>query len=179
MVSRKKSEIIHIRVQPNFKVLLEGLANLGGVTSTKIIEQLIVKSAQKTYIPDIDVIISGDFLKDGKLTLADAVETTFLEGEPVLTKLRMYYLASDALSRKDQIVCAAVVNKENGDLFFGEDEIFYRSEGVIEPQELSGIPTVSVAKINDHLNSLEEFAEFREKNPRIKIAYIDFLKMSG
>lgn len=179
MVSRKKSEIIHIRVQPSFKALLEGLANLGGVTSTKIIEQLIVRSAQKTYIPDIDVVISGDFLKNGKLTLADAVETAFLEGEPVLTMLRMYYLASDALSRKEQIVCAAVLDQKNSSLFSGEDEIFHHSEGVVESKELSGIPIVSVGKINEHLNSLEEFAEFREKNPRIKIAYIDFLKMSG
>lgn len=175
MAVRKKSETIHLRVQPLSKLFLEGLANIDKTTSTRIIENLILEAA-KAQTVDVDDVISDDCLENEVLTLNNALEMAFDSRHPILTKLRINYLACDALSFKDKMITLSIII--NPELFSGDEAIFSESEGIIKPDDFSEIPRVSLNKIETHTDSLEKFAEFREKNPMLKIKYKAFLKLA-
>lgn len=177
MAVRKKSETIHLRVKPISKALLEGLANSSGKTSTQIIEDLITEAAEKFVIDDLEERINTDVLDNGQLTLKAALESAHCPDEPVLTKLRTYYIAGDALSPRDKKVVSAILQSK--EFFAGETEIFSVEDEIIRSDRISDTPKIDLNEISKRMPSLEEFAVFREKNANFKSTYEAFLKMIG
>ena len=177
MAVRKKSEAIHLRVSPFSKALLEGLSNASGRTSTQIIEGSIIDESKKIFMLP-DVMISDEFLEaDGSLQLITALTSTHFSGEPVLTKLRTFYVAEDALSGRDKIIARTIV--ESTDRFSGETKIFSIADKIIRQEYLSTLPKLDMNEVSKHMPALERYAEFKEKNPTIKASYDDFLKMTS
>ena len=177
MAVRKKSETIHLRVKPISKALLEGLANSTGKTSTQVIEDLITAAAEKFIITDVEALIDEDTLEDGQLSLKSALESAHYPDEPILTKLRTYYIAGDALSVRDSIIAATIIQTPK--FFSGNTQIFSISDGFINRDHLSDIPKIDLDEISKRMSSLEDFAAFREKNPNWTSSYAGFLKMTG
>lgn len=177
MAVRKKSEIIHLRVDPVCKLLLEGMANVEQITATRVIERLITQAAGKIAIEEVDYVIDASVLNNGTLTLKDAIEMAFNSREPLLTKLRLYYLAYEVLTFRDKEITAAIIL--NHDLFGGQEDIFAAVEEMINEEGLSVIPRISLEKIRSHMDSLESFAEFKEKNQTLRVSYKEYLKISG
>lgn len=176
MAVRKKSETIHLRVQPISKLLLEGLANAANTTSTRIIEDLILGAAEKTEVVDTENKIDDRLKKNGKLSVRDALTIAHQPSEPILTKLRTYYLAADALSLREIDIVITILH--HPDLFSGDKEIFSAKEKIIKEEYFHEVPTVSLEKIAERMSSLESFAAFKEKNPKLKTKYSEFLKMT-
>lgn len=176
MAVRKKSETIHLRVQPLSKLLLEGLANAANTTSTRIIEDLILEAAKEDEVVDIDEIIDDRFLKNGKLSLIDALTAAYHSEEPILTKLRTYYLAGDALSYRENVIARTILY--HPEFFSGDQEIFSAKEKIIKEECFHEIPRINLERIAESMSSLESFAAFKEKNPKLKTKYSEFLKMA-
>lgn len=177
MAVRKKSETIHLRVKPISKALLEGLANSTGKTSTQVIEDLITSAAEEFVITDVEAMIDEDTLEDGLLNLKAALISAHYPDEPILTKLRTYYIAGDALSVRDKIIASTILKYKS--YFSGNTSIFSVSDGFINRDHLSDIPKIDLNEISRRMPSLEEFAAFREKNPNWTSSYESFLKMTG
>lgn len=176
MANRKKSEIIHLRVEPHSKLILEGLANLGGTTATCVIERLLLEASETTQVVDIEESIDDSILADGKLTLREAIDLAVVDRDQIITKLRMSYLANDALSVSDKFITLAITSSL--DIFGGEVEIFAKSENIIRDKDLNNIPRVDLEKIHEHMKSLTKFAEFRVKNPNIFMRYKEYLRVA-
>lgn len=177
MAVRKKSEAIHFRVSPMFKAYLEGAANAIGKTSTQMVEDSVTDVADKIWIDMPDLEINPDFLgEDGSLQLRVALEAAYIPGEPVLTKLRTYYIAGVALNTRDKIISRTII--ESPSYFAGETKIFSVSDGIIATEYISHYPAVDLNKIAEGMPSLEAFAAFREKNSKIKLGYEAFLEMT-
>ncbi|MGR0171323.1 hypothetical protein [Pseudomonas aeruginosa] len=176
MAVRKKSETIHLRVQPLSKLLLEGLANAAKTTSTSIIENLILEAAQKAEVVDVDDMIDDRLLRNGKLSLTDALTAAYHPDEPILTKLRTYYLADTALGYRESLISSTILHLP--EFFSGDQEIFSAKEKIIKKEYFHEVPRVSLEKIEESMGSLESFAAFKEKNPKLKTKYSDFLKMT-
>jgi|GEM_PF-3045990 len=177
MAVRKKSETIHLRVKPISKALLEGLANSTGKTSTQIIENLITEAAAKHVIEDTEDFINTRSLSDGRLDLETALESAHVDHDLVLTKLRTFYIAKEALSSRDKIIASTIINSNN--LFSGNSEIFSIEDEIVNPDFISKTPKLDLNEIARRMPSLEEFAVFREKNPNWRSTYDAFLKMIG
>lgn len=176
MAIRKKSEIIHLRVEPQSKFILEGLANLGGTTATRVIERLLLEASEIAQVMDIEESIDDSILADGKLTLREAIDLALVDKDQIITKLRISYLANDALSVADKFITLAIISSL--DIFGGEIEIFARSENIIKEEDFNSIPRVDVEKIHEHMKSLTKFAEFRVKNPNIFMSYKEYLRVA-
>jgi len=177
MAVRKKSETIHLRVDPLSKFLLEGLASITKTTSTRVIEELILNAARAEVIDDVDIILSEELLKNGVLTLDIALRLSLDSRHPIYTKLRTYYLAVDALNFKDHIIARSIILHPK--LFSGQDYIFHESEQIIKAEDFSEVPRVNLEKIQRHMDDLNKFAEFCEKNPKLKIKYEAFLELTA
>ncbi|MFT2188337.1 MULTISPECIES: hypothetical protein [Pseudomonas] len=177
MAVRKKSEIIHLRVDPVCKLLLESIANVEGVTATRVIERLITQAAGEIKIEEVDYLINESVLEHGELTLKDAIKMAYCSGEPLLTKLRLHYLAYEVLTARDKEITKAIVL--NIDLFGGQDNIFTAEENLVSEDGFSVVPCVSLESIRLHMASLENYAEFKEKNPNLRVRYKEYLKISG
>lgn len=177
MAIRKKSETIHLRVNPISKALLEGLANIGRKTSTQIIEDLIAYAAEKTVIADVEDMINDQALEDGELRLKNALIAAQHSEDAILTKLRTYYLVQEALSSRDQTISRAILGSPK--IFFGETAIFSVADKMINREFLPEIPKVNVEKISRKMAILEEFAVFTEKNPKLHTDFSAFLTLIG
>ncbi|EPA7430578.1 TPA: hypothetical protein VDT85_005694 [Pseudomonas aeruginosa] len=174
MAVRKKSETIHLRVQPLSKLLLEGLANVANTTSTRIIEDLILEAAKEAKVVDVNDIIDDRLLKNGKLSLIDALTAAY-HPEPILTKLRIYYLADDALSYREEVIARSIL--DHPEFFSGDQEVFSAKEKIIKEKYFHEVPRISLERIAESINLLESFAAFKEKNPKLITVYREFLKM--
>lgn len=177
MAVRKKSETIHLRVKPISKAFLEGLANSTGKTSTQIIEDLITEAAEKFIIEDVEDRINLDALEDGHLSLKAALISAHCPDEPILTKLRTYYIAENALSARDRTIASTIIRSK--EFFHGKSEIFSVEDEIINPDRICDTPKIDLNEISKRMSSLEEYAVFREKNPNWKSSYEAFLKMIG
>jgi len=176
MAIRKKSEIIHLRVEPQSKLLLEGLANLGNTTATRTIERLLMEAAENTQVSEIEDAISESVLTNGGLTLKAALELAAADRDPIIIKLRLSYLANDALNTADQFITMAITSSKN--LFSGDEEIFTKAEGILKSEEFDSVPRIDTEKIAASMDLLESYAEFRIKNPNIMMSYKEYLKAS-
>jgi uncharacterized protein (DUF1778 family) len=177
MAVRKKSDSINFRVSPMFKAYLEGAANAIGKTSTQMVEDSVTDVADKICIDMPYLEINPDFLaKDGSLQLRVALEAAYFPGEPVLTKLRTYYIADIALNARDKIISRTIIESTN--CFAGETKIFSVSDRIIAKVYIPHYPTIDLDRISKSMPSLEAFAAFREKNSKIKLSYEAFLEMT-
>lgn len=180
MVVRKKVETIHLRVSATSKACLEGLANVMGKTSTRVLEELIAEAAEKCVVEGIDATIDVNLYSDGEWTLQKALQLAHIPEEPILKKLRTYFLADEALSRKDCILLEAIL--WSPDVFSGDTDIFLESERIFKnpvmehPHDVRAFK-IDLDEINRQMSSLEEFAEFRLKNKSVSPSYVEYLRM--
>lgn len=177
MAIRKKTETIHLRVKPTTKAYLESLANATGKTSTQILEDLLEDAAAGFVISDAGDYISLASLKNNKLDMKTALDAALVDHDAILTKLRTFYLAKEALSLKDRYIISAVI--ESKDMFLGKDEIFSEDDEIIKSYFIAETPKLSTQTILQRMSSLEDYGDFREKNPNLKSTYKEYLKMSG
>lgn len=177
MAIRKKSETIHLRVDPISKALLEGLANFGATTSTQIIQDLISEAADRAVISDVEDMIDDSILEAGELRLKTALLAAQYPGNATLTKLRTYYIAHEALNSRDATIASTILNSKN--IFTGETPIFSTSDQFIKKEVLHQLPKINLEEVSKRTASLEEFALFVEKNPKRTSNYTAFLAMIG
>ncbi|MBF8742165.1 hypothetical protein [Pseudomonas guariconensis] len=173
MAIRKKVETIHLRVSATSKACLEGLANVTGKTSTRVLEELIAEAAQ-SCLADADVCVDDRFSGED-WTLLEAVKLAQIADEPILKKLRTYFLADRALSRKDEFIVEAIL--WSPDSFSGDTDIFLESEGVITNPDQYTVSKVDLDAINQLMPSLEDYAEFRLKNKFVSPSYSEYMRM--
>lgn len=175
MAVRKKAETIHLRVSATSKACLEGLANAMKKTSTRVLEDLILEAAAKFKVQEVDVDVDERVLNGGDWRLLEALQLAHSPDEPILKKLRTFFLAGDALSPKDHKIVDAIL--WSPDIFSGDTEIFPKSEGVIKYTSKYRIPEVDLDTINRLMPSLEDYAEFRLKNKSVSVSFGEYLKM--
>lgn len=178
MAVRKKSETIHLRVNPISKALLEGLANINGKTATQIIEDLITEAAEKTIINEFEIdeyIYEGTF-ENKIIDLKSALFAVQHPSEPIITKLRTYYIAPEALSSRDRTITMTIL--QHPQLFGGKAKIFKSVENLIDNEYINDIPDIDLKKIADRMDSLENYSVFKEKQPSWKSTYEMFLTMT-
>jgi hypothetical protein len=175
MAVRKKVETIHLRVSAISKACLEGLANAVGKTSTRVLEDLIAEAAAKFEIQDVDSSVDDRFWGNGDWTLLEAMQLAHVSDDPVLRKMRLYFLADEAMSQKDRFLVGAIL--WSPDLFSGDTDIFLDSEQVLTEEDDPRLLKVDLDKINRQMSSLEDYAEFRVKNKSVAPKYTDYLKM--
>lgn len=175
MAVRKKAETIHLRVSATSKACLEGLANAMKKTSTRVLEDLIFEAASKFKVQEIDRDVSDEILNGGDWRLLEALQLAHLPDEPILKKLRTYFLAGDALSPKDHMLLEAIL--WSPDVFSGDTDIFPKSEGVIKYAGEYRVPKIDLDTINRLMPSLEDYAEFRIKNKSISASFGEYLRM--
>ncbi|WP_146136250.1 hypothetical protein [Pseudomonas simiae] len=176
MAVRKKSETINLRVSPESKNLLEGMSNVLGKTATQIIEELIVAAAKSVQLKKLGDIVDAESLKGEGLDLPTVVEAAYVEGDPVLTKLRMFYIAPGAVSERDKLIVSAIV--ESLDMFSGPSELFAGEDIPLASSFRSMTPTLDFHKIHNKWEVLEEYAVFRGKNKSLKSTFPAFLKLT-
>ncbi len=173
MAVRKKAETIHLRVSAISKACLEGLANTLTKTSTRVLEDLIAEAAEK-IVAVADIAVDARF--SGKdWTLLKALQLAQVPDEPILKKLRTYFLADGALSPKDKFLVEAIL--WSSDLFSGDTHIFLESEGVITNTDDRRIFKVDLGEISRQISLLEDYAEFRLKNKSVAPWYGDYIRM--
>jgi hypothetical protein len=177
MAIRKKTETIHLRVEPTTKAYLEALGNATGKTSTQVLESLLEDAAAGFFIGDTGEYINTASLKNKKLDLKTALDAAFVDRDVMFTKLRTFYLAKEALSLRDRYIMSAIIDSK--DMFLGEDELFAEDDKIIKPYFISEAPKLSSQAILKRMSSLEEYGAFREKNPNLKSTYREFLRMTG
>ena len=177
MAIRKKTETIHLRVEPITKAYLEALGNASGKTSTQVLEDLLKDAAAKFIVDGVGECVDCDALKNGNLDLKTAVDSALVDHDVILTKLRTFYIAKEALSTRDEIIADAIIASE--ELFFGQSEIFAIDEKIVKSDFVSKTPKLNLHEISRRMRSLEDFGAFREKNPNWRSTYQEFLKMTG
>jgi hypothetical protein len=171
----KKVEAIHLRVSATSKACLEAVSNAMGKNSTRVVEDLVAEAAARFEIQGVDSAVADHFWSGGGWTLLKALQLAHVPNEPILKKLRTYFLADEALSRKDYVLMEAIL--WSPDMFSGETEIFLESEGVIENPDEHRAFKVDLDEINRQMPSLQDYAGFRLKNKQISPSYRDYLKM--
>ncbi|MBU0538452.1 MAG: hypothetical protein KKG73_08460 [Gammaproteobacteria bacterium] len=177
MAVRKKSESINFRVSPLFKAYLEGAANAAGITSTQVVEESITDFVSQFFIDKPIREIDPAFIEeDGSLQLVEAMRGAYLPGEPILTKLRTFYVADIALSSRDKIIARTIL--ESPSYFSGRTKIFSDADWIIAEEYIPHLPAVDLDKVAKSMPSLEAFAAFREKNSKVKLSYEAFLEMT-
>jgi len=175
MAVRKKAEIIHLRVSAISKACLEGLANAMGKNSTGVLEDLISEAASKLEVQEIDNAVDDRFWPNGDWTLLKAIQLAQVPDEPILKKLRIYFLASEALSLKDRFLIEAIL--WSPDFFSGDTNIFLESEGVITNADDHRLFKVDLDAISRLMSSLEDYSDFRFKNKSLSPCYRDYMRM--
>lgn len=175
MAVRKKVETIHLRVSAISKACLEGLANANGKTSTRVLEELIAEAATKFEVQRTDSSVSERFWANGDWTLLKALQLAQVPDDPILKKMRTYFLADEALSPKDRFFVEAIL--WSPDLFSGDTDVFLDSEQVLTELDDPRLLKVDLDAINREMASLEDYAEFRQKNKSVTPKYKDYLKM--
>lgn len=171
----KKVEAIHLRVSATSKACLEAVSNALGKNSTRVIEDLVAEAAAKVKVEGVDAAVADHFWSGGDWTLLKALQLAHVPAHPILRKLRMYFLAEEALSRKDYVLAEAIL--WTPDMFSGETDIFLESEGVIENPDEHRLYSVDLDEINRQLPLLEDYAAFRLKNKQISPSYRAYLGM--
>jgi hypothetical protein len=175
MAVRKKVETIHLRVSSTSKACLEGLANAAGNTSTRVLEELIAEAATKLEIQGVDSAVDERLWVNGDWTLLKAMQLAQVPDDPILKKLRLYFLADEAVSLKDRYFVEAIL--WSSDLFSGDTDIFLDSERVITNADDHRIFKVDLDAINRQMSSLEDYAEFRFKNKSVSPSFREYMKM--
>lgn len=173
MAVRKKAETIHLRVSATSKACLEGLANAMGKTATRVLEDLIAEAADSLQA-DADIAVDDRF-SGRDWTLLKALQLAQIPDEPILKKLRTYFLADGALSPKDKFLVEAIL--WSPDSFSGDTDIFLESEGVIINPDDHRVFKVDLDAINRLMPSLEDYAEFRLKNKPVSPSYREYMGM--
>ncbi len=177
MAIRKKTETIHLRVEPITKAYLEALGNAYGKTSTQVLEELLKDAAAKFSVEGVGECVDRGALKNNKLDLKTAVDSAHVDHDVILTKLRAFYIAKEALSARDKIIASAII--ESDGLFFGQSEIFEIGDKIVKPDFISKTPKLNLHEVSRRMRSLEAFGAFREKNPNWRSTYQEYLKMTG
>lgn len=175
MAIRKKPETIHLRVSSISKACLEGLANATGGTATRVLEDLIAEASKKLAIQDVDSAVDDKFWLNAHWSLLDAMQLASVPESPIHRKLRTYFLAEEALSKKDIFLLEAILWSPQ--IFSGETEIFAQEEKVINKVDEFRAFKVNLDEIQRQLPCLEEYAEFRLKNKTVSPKYEEYLKM--
>ncbi|RRV41133.1 hypothetical protein EGJ86_08745 [Pseudomonas sp. o96-267] len=160
-----------------FKTYLEGAANAMGKTSTQLVEDAVTDIADQIYIDPPMLEISAEFLKGRPLSLRAALTAAFVPGEPILTKLRTAYIADVALSQRDIVIAKTIFNSPRH--FSGKKRLFSASEGIIDKDYIPHLPALDLDKISRRMPSLEAYAAFKEKNPKLKMNYDAFLEITA
>lgn len=173
MAVRKKAETIHLRVSTTSKACLEALASVWGKTATRVLEDLIAEAAEKV-VADPDSAVDDQFSGEG-WTLLKALRLAQVPEEPILKKLRTYFLADGALSQKDKFLVEAILWSPES--FSGDTGIFLEAEGVITNPDEYRVFKVDLNAINRLMPSLEDYAEFRFKNKSVSPSYSEYMTM--
>ena len=178
MAVRKKAETIHLRVSAISKACLEGLGNAMGKTSTRVLEDLIAEAAAKFTIEGVDSTVDRRFWSGEDWTLLKALQLAHVPDDPILKKLRTYFLADEALSPKDYFLVQGIL--WSPDTFSGDTNIFLESEGILKKTKNADdirAFKVNLNEISRQMSSLEDFAEFRLKNKSVALRYEDYIRM--
>lgn len=176
MAIRKKSETIHLRVSPLSKGLLEGLASITGKTATQIIEDLIAEASEKITIDEFDEYVNTAAFQKEEIDLKSVLVAVQHPTEPIITKLRMYFVAMEVLSSRDRIILKTILMHPQ--FFSGKTKIFKSVENLIHKEFMNEVPDVDLNKIAERMDSLESFSVFKEKKPSWKSTYEMFLEMT-
>jgi hypothetical protein len=171
----KKVEAIHLRVSATSKARLEALSNALGKNSTRVVEDLVAEAAARFEIMGVDGAVADHLWLSGTWNLLEALQLAHVPNEPILKKLRTWFLAVQALSQKDRVLTETILRSP--EIFSGETEIFLESEGVIENPDERRTFKVDLDEINRQMPSLQDYAAFRLKNKQISPSYRDYLKM--
>lgn len=175
MAIRKKSETIHLRVSPQSKLFLEGLANATKRTSTQVIEDLLADAAKNLVVENEGSIALGAYDEE-ELDLQTATSLAYVEGQPLLTKLRIWHLTPKLLTLLDyRIISAIVINRQ---YFEGEVTVFPEQQKLFTAELGLAIEAVDIAKIESHWSILEAYVRFRDDNPKWKPDFLSFVKMA-
>lgn len=177
MTVRKKAETIHLRVSAASKACLEGLANVMSKTSTRVLEDLIAEAAERVRAHPDSVV--DDRFTGEDWTLLKALDLAQTPEEPILKKLRTYFLADGALSPKDECIIEAILWSPK---FFGEKDVFLDSERVLKKSVSQNSDDkrnlkVDLDEIVRNMPSLEAYAEFRMKNKSVAPKYAEYIAM--
>lgn len=177
MAARKKTETINLRVSSISKNLLEGMSNFLGKTSTQVVEDLLGVAAKEVEIRELGEIIDTNRLDNQSLDLPAVVAAAHVDDDPVLTKLRTFYIAPCVVSARDKLVISTVL--ESIDMFSGQDELFFEEDIPLKSNFRSLVPMLNLQKINSDWPILEEFILFRSKNKNLNPSFSAFLKLTG
>jgi hypothetical protein len=161
--NRKKTETLHMRLNFRHKLYLVALANVQETTASSYVETLLDNLAAKQTV-------DGCL---GTLTIKDAVDIAIIKGSPAMTALRTFYIAPQILSPSDMAMQRAL--ECNMDYFGGTDEILTADEIGTGQRP----PSVNAALLADHLEVLQEYANFAKSNPHMVMSYVDYRRCTG
>jgi hypothetical protein len=171
----KKVEAIHLRVSATSKAYLEGVANAMGKTSTRVVEDLVVAAAANLIITGVDSAVTSGLPSGSEWTLLKALQLAYIPGEPLLSKIRTYFLADEALTGKDRMFVEAIL--WSPEFFSGETEIFRESEQILTHPDKHRLYKVNLDAVREQSTSLNSYAGFRVKNKQMSLSYTEYLKM--
>lgn len=177
MAVRKKTETINLRVSSVSKSLLEGMSNFLGKTATQVVEDLLAVAAKDVELRKLGEIVDADRLDNQSLDLPAVVAAAHVDDDPILTKLRTFYIAPCLVSARDKLVISTIL--ESIDMFSGKDELFFEEDIPLKSNFRSLTPMLNLGKVNSDWPILEEFILFRSKNKNLNSSFPAFLKLTG
>lgn len=177
MAVRKKTETINLRVSSVSKSLLEGMSNFLGKTATQVVEDLLAVAAKDVELRKLGEIVDADRLDNQSLDLPAVVAASHVDDDPILTKLRTFYIAPCLVSARDKLVISTIL--ESIDMFSGKDELFFEEDIPLKSNFRSLTPMLNLGKVNSDWPILEEFILFRSKNKNLNSSFPAFLKLTG
>ncbi|WP_278438930.1 hypothetical protein [Pseudomonas oryzihabitans] len=176
MAKRKRSETLSLRVSTEVKRQIEALAAFHGTSATGLLEGLVKDEAIKAVlIPEEEV---RDLFEAGQRISIDRALQVSDHEYPEIARLRLYFIAPDALSEKDLRISSTIV--DNLEIFGGETPIF--EEFVVDEilrAKLGRRAAVSLEKIRQMEAVLEEWHSFHVRNKGWKSDFRFFLEMTG
>lgn len=182
-MARKKTETISLRVNPIAKNLLEGISASEGKTATEIVEKLIADAAKQMLVDKLGVAAGPGFTDIHDMDLYTVICSAYVENDPVLTKLRIFYLAPELVTDRDKSIISTIL--DSPDIFAGKDPIYnVEDRSSTESQAYNifvkqGIPELDLKRIRDGWESLEEYVIFKSKNKNLNSSFAAYLKLTG
>lgn len=181
-MARKKTETISLRVNPVAKHLLEGMSAFQGKTATEIVEDLIADAAMRVQVDKLGDVVA-DF-RDVVMDLYTIVHALYVENDPILTKLRIFFVAPTLVTERDKVIISTIL--DSIETFEGDDQLFdikdessRKQHSNLEVANSSSTPRVDLEKIRANWEFLEEYVLFRTKNKNLNLSFPAFLSMRG
>jgi hypothetical protein len=182
-MARKKTETISLRVNPLAKNLLEGISAFRGETATEIVEKLITDAAKQMLVDKLGAAAGPGFTHIHDMDLYTVICSAYVENDPVLTRLRIFYLAPELVTDRDKSIISTIL--DSPDIFSGKDLIYnVEDPSSTESQAYNKfvkqeIPELDLKSIRDRWESLEEYVLFKSKNKNLNSSFAAYLKLTG